>query len=751
VEAPAVTQPPVPPTHYDLYPWPSSSSSTPPPPPTEPPAPPTIERQGSRARLSLRRSLSATSLLVRLEDVINAARPLLQDPCASYRLVRGAPMLLLEEEEEEEEEEEGGRMVQGEEVVDAMYASAFAHLLALCRILPPGSRSSSTPQLLDEQPQQQQQQQQQQQPTPQQGQASSSMLGVALQIVQGLLQSSPPGRRRRSPALPRHAAAFLARCLLLSPLETIAGCRHLGIWSLLLGEVGLAPPSPAAAAAAPAPAPAAPAMVAGEEGAAWPWLHAQDLCLELLHWAFLAAQRPPTTNFLSSPTREMGLVAGLLEAAVGGLQEEAEVGDPQHSQRPLPLLLVAFRACRWLDLLIREQDDPSAAATGLPSAAIPAFNEHGHRLLALLPRLVSHLPSSSSFSSSDPGSGLVWPVRHAALSLLASLVHVASLLEAQLALTSRAAEALFFCRYPPPEDEGTEPMATRPLDPIIAEVALGESRPAALFILTRALHIGAQMALASPLGDRVGDAAVLRLYAGYLARFRACAAAAVAATAAGSGEGEAAAAATAAAIDTARALCVLLREHEAYSPRVVRFHQWALRRAGAFHVVGEVLAAAAAAASPALANQCLALLTALVGAGDDNGNAAAPNTRALAAAFLQPHAEGKDKEEEEQEEEEQPPQPRLLRLLLLCPAALHGPDGADTVRALFDLAVGGPFPVATDGASDVDGSDARGGGGVGAGVVVRSPGVVSLLFRLLPHLPAELQVMRRLGSIRGLG
>ncbi len=691
MEAPAATQPPVEQTHYDLYPWPYTTSCTPTapaddePPPPPPLAAPATERQNSRARLSLRRSLSAASLLVRLEDVIDAARPLLHDPCATYRLQRDAPLLLAGPAADAEGANAGS--------ADAMYASAFAHLLALCRTMAGGgssttitaagpavaASSSSSAAAQDEQP----------------GQQSASILGVALQIVHGLL-SARPRPQPPSPALPRHAAAFLAQCLLFSPLETIAGCRHLRLWPLLLGAVGLPSPSTGAAAA----------TAFGSEGA---WLHAQDLCLELLHWAFLAAQRPPTTNFLSSPTFEMGVVAGLLEAAVAGL--EAKGAEGEHKDGHLPLLLMAFRACRWLDLLIREQDDPATAI----SASIPAFNEHGHRLLALLPRLLSRLPPSPSCAAAAPAAAaapLVWPARHAALSLFASLVHVASLVESQLALTSWAAEALFGASPPTMEEEVTAE-GGRQLGPVFAEVGRRESRPVALFVLTRALHITAQLAVsASASGGRGLDTAALGLYREYLGRWWACVS--VEGGGDGAGDGEEAA------IDMAGGLCVLLREHAAYSPLVVRFHQWALRRAGVFAAVDQVLEAAV---TPALVNQCLALLTALV---SDN----AVNRSALAAAFLQ----------QEQQEQQQQQQPRLLRLLLLQPAALA--DGFDTVRALVDLAVGGPFPMALidpTAAVQAGRSDHKGGS-----IVIKSPGVLALLFRLLPHLPAELQVIIRL-------
>lgn len=693
LEAPATTQPPVETTHYDLYPWPTPDEQQQPPPQQPPPPPPppaVIERQGSRvARLSLRRSLSASSVLLRLEDVIDAARPLLHDARATYRLLLDGPLLLAAA---------GG---DGEEGADGMYTSAFAHLLALCD---PAAEQGQEP------PQPPTQQQPQPPPQQQHEHDQPSMLSVALHIVQRLLQ--PPPSPHAFPALARHVIAFLARCLLLSPLETIAGCRHLGLWPLLLAAVGLpsSPSYPSATAQTPlltaeAGAGNADGMdsgasvvvrVRGSAGAA-AWLRAQDQCLELLHWAFMAAQHPPTTNFLSSPTMEMGLIAGLLESAVAALGLE-EGAPPQQqstdSSRSTRVLLLAFRACRWLDLIIREQDDPAptALAAGPSSASVPAFNEHGHRLLALLPRLLALLNSTNTISiSSTP---LLWPVRHAALSLFASLAHVASLVESQLALTAWAADALFGLAPIGTAAEGAEAAGAaattraRPLDPVFDAIPHRASRPVALFVVTRALHTAAQLALAAAAAGRPLDTQALGLYREYLQRWRAHAM-----------DG---APAAAAAVDMARALCAMLREQEAYSAPVVRFHQRALRRAGAFALVAKVLEAGAP--PPGLVNQCLALLTAL--ASDSPANRAALDT-----AFL----------------EQEPP--ALLRLLLLRPAAIA--EGGDTVRALFDLAVGGPFVGAAGGNTD------KGGGG---SIVVRSLGAVTLLFRLLPHLSPGLQV-----------
>ncbi len=129
---------PVPYQHYDLWPWVTEEEEEDNRREKEDAATPnggvSIHRQHSNRRMQVLRSLSSSAAA--LPEVFDLARPFLRDASISYRLVPAGPLLC---EEEEEEEEEGGGLSR-----DAMYASAFAHLLALCRLVP---EVSTTPRL----------------------------------------------------------------------------------------------------------------------------------------------------------------------------------------------------------------------------------------------------------------------------------------------------------------------------------------------------------------------------------------------------------------------------------------------------------------------------------------------------------------------------------------------------------------------------------------------------------------------------
>jgi hypothetical protein len=92
--------------------------------------------------------------------------------------------------------------------------------------------------------------------------------------------------------------------------------------------------------------------------------------------------------------------------------------------------------CRWLHVVMVEHESLGAAA----------FNEHGQRILLLLPRLLEQ-HSAGGCRAPDggqgpddrhahpaEGAGLWWPAQHALLSLLASITHLASTSDARLAL-----------------------------------------------------------------------------------------------------------------------------------------------------------------------------------------------------------------------------------------------------------------------------------------------------------------------------
>jgi hypothetical protein len=644
------------------------------------------------------------------------------------------------------------------------------------------------------------------------------ILEIVLQVLvsstpRGLgLKRSSSAERLQAPVLKppltqAHVILFIHACLNLSPLETIAACRHLRLWKALLGATGMERRgemidvfardmcSLEVVSSGKAPTVSNPdaqlyiyrivvpmvdtqsqALTGGpttggtsspaEEGTAprgrgesvtevhpfLAWMRVQDLCLELFHGVLLAAQRPPTTNFISSPTQEVGVVVAILE-------REDEASD-----------VTILQVCRWLHMMIIEHESLGAAA----------FNEHGQRILTLLPRLLErhklywgrsgshpempmdvdgeqaavYITPDTKFNKERP---LWWPAHHALLSLIASIINVASTSESKLTLEycfsgMIATDGLGLRRV---ESYGKETtlmdyvgrgIAKSGLDVFFDLLSYESCQSSAIFIITRLMHTLAQMSrdnlgkAVSPTPGDQGLSGLSMIYHEYLHDL--CVRAS---------QGN-----NAAIAQMFRGLCVLLREPQ-YS-HLLTFHQIQLRKAGIFTVLAEIIEMTLARFGPpepsdssslavrklsdrpvmpdfvfSIVAQGVSLLTALICG--NKGNKIMFRTVFLnqRSGLLNLDTTSSSTDSTQGLHQES----RLLQVLLRGSRASF-----ETVRLLFDLLVDGCFPIdlvpSLRAMEDVQ--DSRCNDCKAELAVMKNREVVDVIFQLMPALSDELQI-----------
>jgi len=463
------------------------------------------------------------------------------------------------------------------------------------------------------------------------------------------------------------------------------------------------------------------------------WMRVQDLCLELFHFVLLSAQKPPTSNFISSATLEVGFLLSILEQQ-GGLSD-----------------VTILQLCRWLHIVVIEHEALGAAA----------FNEHGERILKLLPGLLSRHKQADTdvtpdikFSTSRP---LWWPGHHALLTLTASIVNVASTSDSKLtleycfsgmlAMTDKMSRLECWGRELSLKDYlGRGPSKTG-LDVFFDLLSYQACQASAIFIITRLMHTltqvwkddggGVSISNSNLTGSGSGQypPVLAMIYNEYLHDL-----------AVRHSHGN-----QAAVIQMLRGLGILLREPQ--YDHLTSYHQAALRRAGVFNVVGEIMEDTILKFAPSVShneepiqmvrlcdrtqalpdfctiiiNQGLSLLTALI----SNNKV---NKQAFRVSFLQQRSSLLSLSSSRDTYVAGGRECRLFQLIF------HGCSASfETVRLLVDLMVDGRFPIDLIPGMKDELGDPRCNDCKAKFAVMKNREIVYVIFKLMPLLSDDVQ------------